>query len=167
MRYFIINTYSLNTTEVEDTSWFSNPIKQLGSQNYLMCKLDNFGGYQSKRTFASKQHYYVDFYKYGVASTFSINGWTFPKEIRNCTDSSSRDGRIYNEFGFECTSPSGKKYNIGGQIDSPYIWGILKVMKIFVENDESKFEQYGYYSNGIFYLSFRSFYSSCTKYYPL
>ena len=99
MRYFIINTYSLNTTEVEDTSWFSNPIKQLGSQNYLMCKLDNFGGYQSKRTFASKQHYYVDFYKYGVASTFSINGWTFPKEIRNCTDSSSRDGRIYNEFG--------------------------------------------------------------------
>lgn len=39
MRYFIINTYSLNTTEVEDTSWFSNPIKQLGSQNYLMTRV--------------------------------------------------------------------------------------------------------------------------------
>lgn len=129
MRYFIINKYTLDVKEVQDDSWFSNPIKKLGKNNELMCYFDSFGGYQAKYSWASEHHYYAEFFVFGKKSEFVLNGWKFPKTIGRGNDGTSRDGRTFNKFSFKCYMPNGLPLNVSAKVNSAYIWGIMKVIK--------------------------------------
>jgi len=42
--YYIVNTASFHIQDVNDDSWFSNPIKKFGPDNFLMSSLVSFGG---------------------------------------------------------------------------------------------------------------------------
>ena len=168
LRYFIINPYSLEPTEQEVTKWFKTPIDTHGKSNQLMCYFDTIGGYHAKRTWASSTHYYVKFFEFGENKEFSLKGWKFPKEIKNAKDYSSNEGRMHNEFSFICTTPYGKKCSVNAHIDTPFIWGIMKVIKTLVFNDELFLMKYGTVNNeGNYRILFRSYYDSGRLYYSI
>lgn len=146
--YYIINQSDFSVTEVNDDSWFSNPINKEGKSHNLMCVLKTYGGYEAKYSLASKRNYYVLFYVRGIASDFTFNGWTFPKALHCCTESFSRDGRIFNKFSFICTMPNGQKLNVKVQVDKSYILGILESIKALINMSTTSFENDSYVIRG-------------------
>lgn len=166
MRYFVINIQNLAVEEVKDDSWFSNPIKKIGRKNALMCYFDDFGGYTAKYSWASKKHYYAKFFVWGKQSSFSFKGWTFPSEISNATNSSSRNGRTFNEFSFKCTRPNGESLYVGVRVDRSYIWGILKAYATLINLSEESFNSNSYTINNERHINLDSYYyyySDCCK----
>lgn len=169
MRYFIIRTRDLDIEEVKDDSWFSNPIKKMGEDHELMCKIDAFGGYDAKNSWASKRHYYAEFFVRGQKSSFRLKGWNFPSEIRRATDSSSRDARWFNEFSFVCTRPNGDSLNVNVKVNEPYIWGIMKAISALINMSESMFDTYSYSIGNERCITLDSYiyYNQYVKAYPL
>lgn len=169
IRYFIINTYTLELKEIKDDSWFSNPIKKLGKDNELMCRFDSFGGYQAKYSWASEHHYYVEFYVRGQLAEFTLKGWKFPKKINRCNDGTSRDGRTFNRFSFKCYMPDGIPLNVSALVNEAYIWGIMKVIGKLIDMSRSLINSFSYESNGERYIEFDSYCNiySTPKSYPL
>lgn len=169
MRYFIIDLSNFTIKEVQDDSWFSNPIKKLGQYNDLMCRIDAFGGYDAKYSWASRRNYYAEFFVRGNKSQYRIKRWTFPNEIRNATDSSSRDGRIFNEFSFRCTMPNGNPLNVKVKVNKPYIWGIIEAVSKLINMSETCFNLYSYEIRGERYIFLNSYayYNSGERAYPL
>lgn len=165
MRYFIINTFSETITEEKDDSWFSNPIKKLGSARQLMCELSTYGGYEAKNSWASKKYYSIAFYTYGKNVDFYINGWRFPKEIRRGVDSMSGSARSYNTFNMKVVSPDGKEYYVSSKVDEPYIWGVMKVIYRLSTISQSTLDEYSYEIQGKWHLKFDSYVSwnSCER----
>ena len=169
MRYFIIKKSDLTIEEVKDDSWFSSPIKKLGPYNDLMCKIDVSGGYDAKYSWASRHNYFAEFYTRGTKSSFCIKEWRFPNEIRRAIDSSSRDGRIFNEFSFKCTMPNNQPLNVEVKVNEPYIWGIMKAFGALINMSEMMFNSCSYIVGNERHISLNSYiyYNSYEKEYPI
>jgi len=109
VRYLIVNPQGneYNIEEVEDTYWFTTPIKKEAYKHKYMASVNQINHWK-KSFYSWSDTCYIDVYTYGDEKPILINGWKFKTQgIKSNYASTNRfDGM---ELWFKCTTPEGKE----------------------------------------------------------
>ena len=108
IRYFVVNSdqTEIKVDEVENTYWFSNPIKREGFRHKKMVEIIQISHWKG-RSLSYSDTCIMDVYTYGEKKPISINGWNFPPTgIKAKYALTAKFCGM--ELWFKCTTPEGK-----------------------------------------------------------
>lgn len=108
IRYFVVNP-DLNeckVEEVQDTYWFTTPIKKEGFKHKCMVEIMQISHWKS-RNLSYSDTCYMEIFTFGDKKDIVKNGWIFkPSEIKANYAQTTRFCGM--ELWFKCISPDGK-----------------------------------------------------------